>query len=247
MFGCEALGRQMPFGEEFSERSVVHAAQRTLTRYTAQEGMYPIQVLDLSPMQGHPCGMANRLSHLRKKAGFTQESLAKALNTGRSTITKLERSEIPMTDRWLDRLSNVLKCAPADILGDYVPVVGKIGAGGTVIFEDIGSEDMVKRPADTPGEIVGLEVDGDSMLPKFDPGDIVYISRDHDGVDLSDVGAICACRLTTGETYLKQLVRGARPGTWTLRSYNASDMADVELEWATPIRSVTPRHARKYH
>jgi len=212
-----------------------------------QAPSYLIRVLDLSPVAGHPQGMANRLAHLRKKAGFTQDGLACELNTGRSTITKLERSEIPMSDRWLDRLSKVLKCSPSDILGDYVAIVGKIGAGGSVIFEDLGCEEQVRRPPDTTGELVGLEVDGDSMLPKFDPGDIVYISRTRDGVDARDIGAICACRLRSGETYLKQLVRGTRFGTWTLRSYNASDMPDVELEWATPIRAITPRHARGIH
>lgn len=152
-----------------------------------------------------------------------------------------------MTDRWLERLSQVLKCTPTDILGDFVPVVGKIGAGGTIVFEDIGHVEEARRPPDTQGELIGLEVEGESMLPKYDPGDIVYISRDRDGVDVSDLGAICACRLLTGETYLKQLVKGSRPGVYTLRSYNAADMEDCELEWATPIRAVTPRHARRFH
>jgi phage repressor protein C with HTH and peptisase S24 domain len=203
-------------------------------------------VLDLSPLQGQHSEMENRLSHVRKSAGFTQDGLAKALNTGRSTVTKLERSEIPMTDRWLDRLSKVLKCSASDILGDYVAVVGKIGAGGSVIFEDTGNEDRVSRPPDTKGELVGLEVVGESMLPKFDPGDVVYISRDRDGVDNRDIGAICACRLATGETYLKQLMRGTAPGLWTLRSYNAADISDIVLQWATPIVAVTFRHARGF-
>jgi len=85
------------------------------------------------------------------------------------------------------------------------------------------------------------------MLPKFDPGDIIYISRDNDGVDMQDVGAVCACRLVTGETYLKQLAKGTKPNLFTLRSYNAADMEDCELAWATPIRAITPKHARRYN
>lgn len=191
--------------------------------------------------------MSNRIAHFRKKAGLSQDALGKALHSGRSTVTKLERGEIPLTDRWLERLSVVLNCTPVDILGDFVPVVGKIGAGGSVIFEDFGNDEQVRRPPDTVGELIGLEVVGDSMLPKFDPGDIIYISRDNDGVDPADIGAVCACRLVSGETYLKQIVRGSRPGVFTLRSYNAADMEDREVEWATPVRAITPARARRFN
>ncbi len=152
-----------------------------------------------------------------------------------------------MSDRWLDRLSQILNCAPSDILGEQVPVVGRIGAGGSIVYDDLGFEEMVPRPPETTGELIGLEVHGDSMLPKFDPGDIIYISRDNDGVDPQDIGAVCACRLVTGETYLKQLVKGSRVGVYTLRSYNAVDMEDCELAWATPIRAITPKFARRFH
>lgn len=248
MAGSEILSGQGLRGKILAKRGVCHdGVKRTLTGYIAQGVLYPMQVLDPSPQPVQAHGMANRLSHLRKKAGLTQDKLAAELNSGRSTVTKLERGEIPMNDRWLEKLSAILNCTPSDILGDMVPIVGKIGAGGSVVFEDLGSAEMVKRPPDTNGELIGLEVDGESMLPKFDPGDIVYISRDRVGVDLSDIGAICACRLLSGETYLKQLAKGSKPGVFTLRSYNAADMEDCELEWATPIRAMTPRHARRFH
>lgn len=237
----EAVGRQIA-----AERCFPHASNCTLTRYIEQPYLYPDEVLDLFPLPVQSRRMANRLAHLRKKAGLTQTALAEALNSGRSTVTKLEGGLIPLSDRWLERLSKILNCAPSDILGDQVPVVGRIGAGGSVIFEDLGFEEMVSRPPDTLGELVGLEVYGESMLPKFDPGDIVYISRESDGVDINDIGAICACRLISGETYLKQLIKGSRPGVFTLRSYNAADMEDCELSWATPIRAITPRFARRF-
>jgi len=192
--------------------------------------------------------MANRIAHFRKKSGLSQDALGQALNSGRSTVTKLERGEIPLSDRWLERLGNLLNCTPADLLGDFVAIVGRIGAGGSVIYEDLGVDvETVRRPPDTPGELIGLEVVGESMLPKFDPGDIVYISRSNDGVDLADLGATCACRLLTGETFLKQLYKGSHPGVFTLRSYNAADMEDVALQWATPIRAITPVRARRFN
>ena len=161
-------------------------------------------------------------------------------------IVKLERGERSLTSDWLDRISKQLKCAPTDLLGDEVPVVGKIGAGGSVIYEDVGNEDTVRRPPETPGVLVGLEVAGESMLPKFDPGDVIFISRDTDGVDPLDIGSYCACRLRSGETYLKKLAKGSRAGLFTLRSLNGVDIEDVELDWATPVRAITPRAARRF-
>lgn len=243
----ELLGCDIQLGEILSKWGFHHGGtERTLTRYTLQPGLYPMQVLDSCLERGHGSRMANRLAYFRKRAGFSQEKLGKLLHSGRSTVTKLERGEIPMSDRWLEKLAAVLDCNPLDILGDEVPIVGKIGAGGSIVFEDIGPAEMIRRPPDTVGDLVGLEVCGESMLPKFDPGDIVYISRDRDGVDPADIGAICACRLIGGETFLKQLRKGSREGLFTLRSYNAEDMDDVELEWATPIRAITPRAARRF-
>ena len=190
--------------------------------------------------------MANRLKHYRERAGISQETLAERVASGRSMIAKLEAGLRPLTDRWLDRLSKELDCTPTDILGDEVAIVGKIGAGGSIIYEDVGNGDTIKRPPETPGDLVGLEVAGESMLPKFDPGDIIFISRAHDGVDDRDIGAYCACRLRTGETFVKKLARGSRPGLYTLRSLNAEDIEDCELDWATPVRASIPKFARRF-
>lgn len=190
--------------------------------------------------------MGNRLKILRERANLTQADLAARLNTGRSTIVKLERGERPLNDRWLSRLANHLGVSPVEILGDDVPIVGRIGAGGSIIFEDIGVAETIRRPPETTGPLVGLEVEGDSQFPKFENGDVVFISRTHPGVDPVDVGSFCAVRLRNGETYLKILAKGSLPGRFTLRSHNAPDIEDVELEWATPIRAVIPRYARRF-
>jgi len=190
--------------------------------------------------------MPNRIKKYRTRAGLTQQALADALGTGKSTVVKLERGERPLSQSWLMRISPILDCSPSDLLDDDVAVVGKIGAGGSIVFEDLGETEQVARPPETAGTLVGLEVDGESMLPKFDPGDIVFISRDRDGVDPIDIGSYCAVRLVTGETYLKILSRGSDAGRFTLRSLNAADMDDVQLSWATPIRAITPRAARRF-
>lgn len=206
----------------------------------------PTGVIDLEAMLPSQGRMANRIKKYRQKANLTQQELADRLGTGKSMLIKLERGERPLSQSWLTRISIVLDCLPSDLLDEDVAIVGKIGAGGSVVFDDMGNDERVARPPETVGTLVGLEVEGESMLPKFDPGDIVFISRDRDGVDSADIGSYCATRLTSGETYLKILAKGATSGRYTLRSLNAADMEDVELEWATPIRAITPRAARRF-
>lgn len=130
-----------------------------------------------------------------------------------------------------------------------VPVAGKIGAGGSVIFLDAGEtiepDETVPRPPGVSGKLIALVVDGSSMLPKYRDGDIIYIQRTHEGVLEDYFGEDCAVRLTSGETYVKQLSRGSQPDRYTLRSLNAPDMEDVEVEWATPVLFIMPARARK--
>jgi repressor LexA len=145
----------------------------------------------------------------------------------------------------LNKLAGVLNCTLEDLIGaDAVPLTGRIGAGGTIIFEDLGTDQMVVRPPGFFGPLEALEVVGDSMFPRYSSGDVVYICRSHDGVLPIYIGEFCAVRLVTGETYLKLLAKGSRPGRFTLRSLNAEDIEDVEVDWATPIVFVLPRYAR---
>ena len=191
--------------------------------------------------------MKNNVAILRKRAGLSQTELAERIGTSINMLGKLERGSRDLTGAWIEKISKVLHVQPGEIVGEEgVPVVGKIGAGGSIIYEDVGNSEFVSRPPDTRGELVGLEVEGDSMMPKFDPGDVIYISREYDGVAPELVGSYCAVRLTTGETYLKILARGQSFGRWTLRSLNAADMENKELIWATPVRAILPRQSRHY-
>ena len=145
----------------------------------------------------------------------------------------------------LQKLAGALEVNLEDLLGtDGVPLTGRVGAGGSIIFDEVDGG-VVPRPPGGGGELEALEVIGDSMLPRYSSGDVVYIRRLHDGISADTVGDYCAVRLTSGESYVKLLARGSRPGFWTLRSLNAADIEDVELEWATPILFVLSQAARR--
>lgn len=126
---------------------------------------------------------------------------------------------------------------------DPIPLLGNIGAGGAILFNEDPEPEFMPRPAFTPGKLMALRVVGDSMLPRYDDGDVVYIRREHDGVLPEYLGDYCAVHTADGGTFLKILSPGTKPGRYTLRSLNAKDMENVEVLWASPVEGVLPRRA----
>lgn len=123
-----------------------------------------------------------------------------------------------------------------------VAIAGKVGAGQQIVpFDDslkgagIGE---VERPPGAAGDIVAAEVEGDSMLPVYRAGDIIFYHRDGLGAWTDHVGDECVVALRDGRVFVKVLARGSTPKLATLNSYNASPIADVRVEWASPIRWV---------
>jgi len=186
------------------------------------------------------------IQRLMEVKGIKRKPLAKKAGLGETIVRDLlEYEDRDVRLGTLNKLAGALDVTVEDLIGARaVVIVGKIGAGGSVIYEETGDA-LAPRPPGFGGQLEALEVEGSSMLPRYSSGDIVYISRDHDGVAAEDIGEICAVRLRSGETYVKQLTHGSRPGFFTLRSLNAEDISDVELEWATPILFVMPRAARR--
>jgi repressor LexA len=187
-----------------------------------------------------------QLKRLMERKGIKAKPLSIKAGLGETAVRDIfEREQADMKVGTLHALAGALDVTIDDILGaTAIDLVGRVGAGGSVIYSEapLGT---APRPPGISGAVEALEVEGTSMLPRFSSGDVVYIAREHDGVSLEDIGDYCAVRLTSGETYVKQLALGSRPGLFTLRSLNAEDMPDVELEWATPIIFVLPRAARR--
>lgn len=187
-----------------------------------------------------------QLKRLMERKGIKAKPLSIKAGLGETAVRDIfEREQADMKVGTLHALAGALDVTIDDILGAAaIDLVGRVGAGGSVIYSEapLGT---APRPPHISGAVEALEVEGTSMLPRFSSGDVVYIAREHDGVNPEDIGDYCAVRLTSGETYVKQLALGSRPGLFTLRSLNAEDIPDVEIEWATPIIFVLPRAARR--
>lgn len=185
------------------------------------------------------------LRRVMERKGMKPKPLAKRAGLGDTSIRDLlDNPGRDIKIGTLQKIAGALEVNVEDLLGDNgVPLTGRVGAGGSIIFSEVDGGTM-PRPPGGGGDLEALEVIGDSMLPRYSSGDIVYISRTHDGLTADAIGDYCAVRLESGESYIKLLARGSRPGLWTLRSLNAADIEDVELTWATPILFVLSKAAR---
>lgn len=199
---------------------------------------------DISPMT-NISAIRETIERAMKDKGFSKRSLSKAADLSESAVRDLmSRTDNPGIGT-LHRIAEALEMPVDQLTGSalMVPVLGNIGAGGEIVFAcepdleltAMGEFQQVPRPPMVTGRLMALAVVGASMLPKYEDGDVIYVRRDHDGVLPKYLNRYCAVRCSDGGTYLKVLAQGSLPGRYTLRSLNAPDMENVEVEWATPV------------
>jgi transcriptional regulator with XRE-family HTH domain len=187
-----------------------------------------------------------------KQKGFSKRSLSSAAGLSESAIRDLlNRVDNPGIDT-LRKIAEALEMPVDTLTGSalVVPVLGKIGAGGQVLFsidpdDELHARDVetVPRPPLVAGRLMALEVVGSSMLPKYEAGEIIYVhAPSNDGhIPEGALGSYCAIRTQDGGTFLKILARGTEAERFTLRSLNAPDMENVEVVWASPVLFVMPK------
>lgn len=186
-----------------------------------------------------------RIKQTRELRALKAATLSKRAGLGPTAIRDIEQFD-PEDIRvsTLVKIASVLETTVDSLVNEPVYLVGKVGAGGAILYEASDDPVEVRRPPTTGGTLIALEVVGDSMFPKYEDGDIVYVRREHEGVLPDYLGEHCVVHTADGGTFLKILTAGGTPGTFTLRSHNAADMTDVEVLWATPVLWAMPRRSR---
>lgn len=129
-----------------------------------------------------------------------------------------------------------------------IPVVGHVGAGAEVDLIDAfekgdGHYRILCPPQLGPRGVVAVEVVGDSMVPVYQPGTVLFYTRATLGVPTEAVGRICICEDAEGRAWVKQVRPGREEGTFTLVSMNPDHdhRHGVRLAWAAPVRFSLPR------
>jgi repressor LexA len=173
-----------------------------------------------------------------QKPGKTKGGLAAAMGVRPGAV-----SEILSETR-------LIKASEIQPIIDYlelnaVPIMGRVGAGATIgpEHEQVPPEGLgeVELPFPIAEETVAFEVVGDSMLPKYENGDVIVVYREQRHPLSSFYGEEAAVRLKSGERYLKTIERGNAANLVNLTSFNAKPITGVKLEWIGEICVTLPR------
>ena len=173
-----------------------------------------------------------------KKTGKSKGGLAAAMGVRPGAVSEI-LAEI-----------RLIKASEIQPITEYlelnmVPIMGRVGAGATIEpeHEQVPPEGLgeVELPFPVAEETIAFEVAGDSMLPKYENGDIIVVYREQRHPVSSFYGEEAAVRLKTGERYLKTIERGKSPTVVNLTSFNAKPISGVKLEWIGEICMTLPR------
>ena len=174
-----------------------------------------------------------------QKPGKTKGGLAAAMGVRPGAVSEI-LSDVPpdQGDRKSQPIIDYLEL-------NSVPIMGRVGAGATIEpeHEQVPPEGLgeVELPFPIAEETIAFEVAGDSMLPKYENGDIIVVYREQRHPVSSFYGEEAAVRLKTGERYLKTIERGKSPTLVNLTSFNAKPINGVKLEWIGEICVTLPR------
>lgn len=210
-----------------------------------------------------------RLRTARKHAGLTQAELSKATGIAQSTISTAERvgnssGDTPVYAKacgvdahWLATGQGAM-FTPPPVPPNAVPysagrvrevfVVGR-GTGGYMperIWSDsdfpIGATDSCGEVATNDQHAFLTEVDGNSMVPRYNPGEYALVEP---GTE-PDIEDDVLVRLANGQTMIKRLL--SRRAGWRFGSYNHPEILffpEAEVSWVYYIAHPVPRRKIK--
>jgi len=132
-----------------------------------------------------------------------------AVKQGETPISILQKSKRDIEAA----VAVALKDKPATERERFIKVFTQSAAAGFGNFVTDADFEMVAIPAVPHGTEFGIKISGDSMQPKINDGDIVFVER-QSSIDVGDIGIF----IYDGESYCKQLAY--HDGAYYLRSLN---------------------------
>lgn len=191
-----------------------------------------------------------RIRFWRKRRKVTLETLASNLGTSAGHLHKWETGKVAINIDRLSQISDVLGVRLHDLIVDprrvkSVPVIGMLDRAGNVRSlqePDTGKPPMYVDAAD--GIEVGLgaaiEVANDALQP-IPNGWLLFFHQESRTVSNRAVGGLSVVKSPEHTLpMVRRLGPGSDEGLYNLFSPHATEILDVQLEWAAPIISVRP-------
>ena len=136
--------------------------------------------------------IGKRIREKREAIGMTQEELASKLGyKNKSSIAKIETGANDIIQSKVVEFANILGTTVAYLMGwDEPPhsrkgvvinVLGRVAAGIPLeAIEDIIDTEEISEEMAKTGEFFGLQINGDSMEPRMQKGDVVIVRKQED-------------------------------------------------------------------
>lgn len=159
---------------------------------------------------------------LRLRKGLSQAELSEKMGyTDRSSISRIEKGDMKLTQDKIMEFSTFFKVSPLVILGmeeyeppkNQVPVYGRVAAGIPIEAIDniIDYEDI---PDTWNGKYAALRIKGDSMSPRILDGDTIIVKLQND----ADSGDIVVALVNGQDATVKKLIK--HENGITLQAFN---------------------------
>lgn len=199
--------------------------------------------------------MKNMIKQIRTKQGLTQEELASISGFTVVHINRLENGVRKLTQDNMKRIADALKVEIEELISETsspirsIPVVGIVGAGGSVDLVDAyskgdGLEHIACPPDMDPAKTVAVKVQGESMMPFIWDGWYLYYQERVFGVPLEYINRLCIVKIADSDSVcVKVISKGEQIGKFNLVSYNESEtptMKNRAVEWSAKVEFIKP-------
>lgn len=169
--------------------------------------------------------IASRIASVRKSLGLSQAEVARRLGWSPPNYARIEKGRFTPSLKSLEAIAEALEVplsalAEEHAMSDEVPVVAFASAGPGVEFTDQGYPAgggmyfLPRPPQFTDPNGFGVEVSGDSMVPKYEDGQVVMVDTRKRPVS----GDYAVVGLMNGDKYVKRYREGG--GMVVLESVN---------------------------
>jgi SOS-response transcriptional repressor LexA len=186
------------------------------------------------------------LAKIREQLGLTQGELAKKLGISRPHLSKIENSPAPLSSKVARKVADLCRNVGLQFNGRLskirpVPVRSWAQAGAGVDYEELALDWQKQVATDCPDDqAFAVEIQGDSMEPKFFQGDIAILMPAHQPRN----GSLVVARLDhEGVVFKVFTARNQSPKrTCSFTSYNPVfqpiEVLESSVVWNFPVYQI---------